>query len=149
MIPRRRPLSLVKQMANLRVRHRSLAVRLRGDRLDAEGWIRGNGITRRYHVRIEYRLGYHPRTTVIEPPLEQLLPDQPVAHTNGPNEPCLYTKAHPDWRATMYLGDSVVPWLMEWLVCYELWRATGSWFGGGTLPAGYGELPRRHDEPAE
>ena len=149
MIPRRRPLSLVTQMANLRVRHRSLTVRLRGDRLDAEGWIRGNGITRRYHVRIEYRLGYHPRATVIEPALERLHPDQPVAHTNGPNEPCLYTKAHPDWVTAMYLGDSVVPWLMEWLVSYELWRATGRWFGGGTLPAGYDELPRRRDERAE
>lgn len=149
MIPRRPRLSLAQQKANLQLHHPSLVVSLGRQRLVAGGWIHGSPITRRYRVRIEYRLGYHPRAFVIEPVLERRHSGQPVAHTYGPNEPCLYTKGLRDWVSSMYLGDSVVPWLMEWLVAYELWRATGNWFGGGTLPAGYDELGRRREERAE
>jgi hypothetical protein len=45
----------------------------------------------------------------------------------------------------MSLATTVVPWLEEWLVFYEGWLLTGTWQGGGTLPAecerGQGHLP--------
>ena len=28
-------------------------------------------------------------------------------------------------------ADTVVPWTIEWLACYEGWLATGRWVGGG------------------
>ena len=28
-------------------------------------------------------------------------------------------------------ADTVIPWTIEWLVCYEGWLATGKWIGGG------------------
>ena len=108
--------------------------------LTSEGWIRGNALTRRYRIRIEYRREYHPHAYVVEPSLELRRPKQPVAHTIGPKEPCLYTKERGDWNSRMFIGQTIVPWLMEWLVFYELWLATGTWYGGGTLPDGYEQL---------
>ena len=29
------------------------------------------------------------------------------------------------------VANTIVPWAMEWLACYEGWLATGKWFGGG------------------
>jgi hypothetical protein len=134
---------LTSQLANLRLLHPALDAGVEDGMLVAEGWIRGSPITRRYRVRIEYRPGYYPKAYVLEPVLQQRRPDQPVAHTNGPTEPCLFTKEKGDWTRSMYLGQTIVPWLMEWLVFHELWYATGTWFGGGTLPEGYevGESP--------
>lgn len=28
-------------------------------------------------------------------------------------------------------ADTVIPWTIEWLACYEGWLATGKWVGGG------------------
>ncbi len=140
LIPRRGPLSLAEQLVNLRRLHPTLKTRVAGALLTADGWIRGNTMTASYHVRVEYRREYHPRAFILDPPLERRHPKQPVAHTLGPNEPCLYTKGHRDWNSRMFIGQTIVPWLMEWLAFYELWRATGRWYGGGTLPHGYEEL---------
>jgi hypothetical protein len=116
--------------------------------LIAEGWLRGNELTERYRVRIEYEPepGLCPRARVLEPALIRRHPNQPVAHTNGDNEPCLFTVAKRDWRSGMFIGQTLVPWLMEWLVHYEIWRATGDWKGGGTLPEGYDELAEAEPE---
>jgi hypothetical protein len=122
--------------------------RIAGGRLTAEGCIRGNALTRRYRISLEYSPGAWPRAFVLDPGLERRHPDQPVAHTSGPNEPCLFTARNRDWLPTMYLGQTVMPWLMEWLVFYEAWRATGEWQGGGTLPEGYAGLASHPDQPA-
>ena len=29
------------------------------------------------------------------------------------------------------VADTIIPWTIEWLACYEGWLATGKWFGGG------------------
>jgi hypothetical protein len=34
----------------------------------------------------------------------------------------------------MLLGDTILPWTAEWLLHYEIWRATEKWMGGGIHP---------------
>lgn len=29
------------------------------------------------------------------------------------------------------VADTIVPWTVDWLACYEGWLATGTWHGGG------------------
>lgn len=29
------------------------------------------------------------------------------------------------------VANTIVPWTLEWLACYEGWLATGTWYGGG------------------
>lgn len=36
-----------------------------------------------------------------------------------------------EWNRSMFFVDTLVPWAFEWLVYYELWRATGTWMGDG------------------
>ncbi len=46
---------------------------------------------------------------------------------------CLYDPvAKPaQWIPEHFIADSIVPWTVEWLACYEIWLATGKWEGGG------------------
>jgi hypothetical protein len=135
-----RPPSLQQQLANLQLLHPTLKGSVDGGRLWAEGWLRGSPVTRLYRVRLEYAHGSWPRVLILEPSLERRHANQPVAHTSGPTEPCLFTRGDRDWHAGMYLGQSIVPWLQEWLVFYEAWRYTGDWYGSGTLPESYYQL---------
>jgi hypothetical protein len=36
-----------------------------------------------------------------------------------------------DFRLGMRFVDTILPWALEWLVFYEQWRATGTWYGDG------------------
>jgi len=36
-----------------------------------------------------------------------------------------------DWHRGMLFVDTFVPWALEWLFYYELWRATDMWMGDG------------------
>lgn len=42
---------------------------------------------------------------------------------------CLYRYA--EFNCRKYLAETVIPWTMEWLSCYEGWLITGKWYGGG------------------
>src|SRR5262249_54648372 len=80
-------------------------------------------ITSRYRVEIRIRAGDRPRTRVLHPKLERRVPDQPVPHTYGPDQPCFYYPIAREWMPNMAMSTSVVPWLGLWLIHYEGWRA--------------------------
>lgn len=44
---------------------------------------------------------------------------------------CLFDPAAGEWDPSCFLSDTTVPWSLDWLFCYEGWRATGEWTGGG------------------
>jgi hypothetical protein len=111
-----------------------------GRRLVARGTLHPSAITRAYRVRIEYREGEPPDVYVEEPMLSrrQLAPDKAIPHTYDSDKPgkerpcCFYPAA--DWDGTHLIATTVVPWLMSWLFDYEIWHATGDWYGGGVHP---------------
>ena len=35
----------------------------------------------------------------------------------------------------MLIVDTTIPWTSEWLIYYEIWRATGDLYGGGEAPS--------------
>lgn len=132
---------LLLQAHELRALHPTLETNVQGGRLVAEGGIRGNALTARYRVRVEYVLGHYPRAFVLNPAPQRRHPRQPVIHTMGrDDEPCLFTPQHNDWRPSMSLARSIVPWLMEWLVFYEAWYYEGGWEGGGAMPPWFDTL---------
>ena len=34
----------------------------------------------------------------------------------------------------MLIVDTTIAWTAEWLINYEIWKATGEWYGGGVWP---------------
>lgn len=85
--------------------------------------------TRRYTIKLYYRLGCRPEVHVLHPTLQVRDDADHIPHSFGANQLCLHLDG--EWRPTMSLADTIVPWTSEWLLYYELWLVTGTWQGGG------------------
>jgi hypothetical protein len=140
--PRR--LTIAVQRAAIDATWPSLVTRVAAGVLFAEGEIRPSPLTRVYRIRLAYKPGRRPTVEVLDPKLERRpsSPDEPIPHTyndtkRGDERPCCFDPDVPDWNPGMQLATSVIPWVLAWLVDYEIWTATGMWLGGGRphLPA--------------
>lgn len=84
-----------------------------------------------YRVRVEYCPGSLPKAWVEEPTLRCRSPEERIPHVYAGPRPCLYYPKTQEWRADMFISDTILPWLLLWLFHYEIWLVTGDWHGGG------------------
>lgn len=110
--------------------------------LTARGWVCPSPVTRAYQTHLVYRECTAPQVFVLSPRLirRAIEPDTPIPHTYGALEPgqeqpCLYYPFSREWTPAKPLARTIMPWLLAWLIDYELWLATGEWLGGG-MPHG-------------
>jgi hypothetical protein len=84
-----------------------------------------------YDIEIRYGLGSTPRTWVISP---RLIPNKSgeIPHLYADGSLCLHLPS--EWNPRELIAITVVPWVSDWLVHYEVWRATETWVGGGVHP---------------
>lgn len=106
-----------------------------------------------YEVRIAYRVPYvveridplrqQPEVRVVSPALKRRQGDSegplPHVYVDKAGDPilCLFDHETDEWTPLRLIAETTIPWALDWLGCYEGWRATGVWSGGG-----------RHAEPA-
>ncbi|WP_434478886.1 hypothetical protein [Gemmatimonas sp.] len=107
-----------------------------GARLVCRGSLRPSPVTGLYAVRIEYTVSEPPLVVVESPSLigrhdQADIPHMYPAGDRWPAHPCLYYPNDGDWTADRPLATTIVPWLLEWLLHYEVWLTTGEWRGGG------------------
>ena len=63
-----------------------------------------------------------------EAPLPHVYPDK----DDLPNSIlCLFDPDRNEWSHDDFIALTTVKWTADWLACYEGWRATGRWHGGG------------------
>ncbi|MGQ0502097.1 MAG: hypothetical protein ACT4P0_05730 [Panacagrimonas sp.] len=87
-------------------------------------------------------IGGVPRVTVLAPRLSRraVAPLEPIPHIYkneaDPTLPflCLYDPAAQEWSHALLVAQTLVPWTINWLTCYEIWRSRGEWLGGGRHP---------------
>jgi hypothetical protein len=79
----------------------------------------------KYLVKITYALYSIPRVFILTPKLH---PDAPHIYRES-GALCIYYPEDGSWNSRKLLGNTVFPWTAEWLYFYELWLATGQWFG--------------------
>ena len=96
-----------------------------------------------YRVRIEYRAGDPPEITVLSPELKARKEGDRLPHVYPGNKLCLYLPHTGEWTPDMSLPHTILPWISEWLFYYELWHATGQWFGGGVEPVATRTIRRK------
>lgn len=90
-------------------------------------------ISRVYTVKVEFQNGWNrPKITVLRPILKE--PDDgPLPHVFPGDRLCLHFPR--EWHADQMIAATIMPWISEWLVHYEIWKATGGeWHGGGHEP---------------
>jgi hypothetical protein len=111
-------------------------VSLQRGRLTWTGELQPTPLSRHYVMRIALGHDGLPHVRVVSPALESR-EGATLPHTYREGTLCLYSRG--EWNPSMSLVLTIVPWASEWLVNYEIWLATGDWYGGGDWP------PRRRD----
>jgi len=123
--------SVAQQAFALSARHPGARVGLHTGALSCTLKLTPSKISRTYAVRIEYRLGQHPRVLVLSPELDGRLGES-LPHVFSGDALCLCRDG--EWSGRMLIADTIVPWASEWLFFYELWIPDGQWHGGGEWP---------------
>lgn len=134
--PKRRPANLGQQALALHRLFPTSRISLRRARLVWSGWLQPTDLSRRYLVQITLGHDGLPHVRVVKPTLASR-PGEQLPHTFREGTLCLYSAG--DWHPSMPVAETLVPWASEWLLNYEIWLATGEWYGGGDWP------PRRRD----
>lgn len=109
------------------------AVTIKRSRLVWRGALQPTPLSRTYTVALAYAVGPAvPEVTVVYPELRtEEVRDLP--HVYRGDVLCL---CYPwEWHAGMLIARTIIPWASEWLLHFEIFRATGCWHGGGHEPA--------------
>jgi hypothetical protein len=118
-------------MGALRSDYPDAQVTLRAGELVCRLSLQPTPMSATYEVEIRYRQGRRPRI-LLSGDLEIPAWSANVPHVYPGNEPCLCYPGQ--WDGTDLLARTTVPWLSEWLLHFEMWKATGEWHGGGHEP---------------
>lgn len=87
-----------------------------------------------YLVCIRYKEPHFPKVYVVSPkhlPLASGAKCLPHVYNTKTQQLCLFWPKKNEWDSSMSIADTIVHWTLQWLIYYEFWRVTGTWFGGG------------------
>jgi hypothetical protein len=129
---RKRKLTVVIQAFELMRRYPKSSCRTKyGNILVWKGKLQPTPLSQEYTIRLRYRLNKRPEVHVIDPVLK--VPEgENLLHVFSGDELCLYF--YGEWQPDMNIAETIIPWVSEWLLHYEIWLATGEWQGGGIHP---------------
>jgi hypothetical protein len=116
--------------------------------------------TREYRVRIFWHRWWpgdlfvdppgKPHILILDPPLRERT-DQPLQHVYRrahPTRICAWDPKENDWDPSQSIADTVIPYAIQWLCSYELWRVSGDWPAPGRHPEVPCENQLSPDHPA-
>ena len=109
----------------------------KGGRLVWEGRIHPTMISQEYNATLTYKLGEHPQVWISGGELQKLDAHiSPHIFHVDVEKKRVHLRLYRDHEFDRYkiLANTIIPWAIEWLFFYELWLATGKWFGGGEHP---------------
>ena len=96
-------------------------------------------LTQAYVVEVEYPIGFRPKITILSPVLQKRDDQSRIPHVYASDYPCLYYPKNGEWNPHKLIAIYVIPWISMWLYFYEVWLATGTWYGEGI---DHGEEPK-------
>jgi hypothetical protein len=134
-LPINKPLSIAIQQACIRERFPQF--HYSRSRSIWTGKLRPTITSPYYLVEISYKISKIPHVLVLNPMLH---PSAPHIYKKS-SELCLYYPEDGSWNSRKLLGETIFPWTAEWLYYYELWLATGQWFGP-EAPHNYSEITK-------
>jgi len=89
------------------------------------GWLQPQDCKDRYKVKIEYVVGYEPKTTILKP---FILPSKHI-HMYKDHSVCLHYPPDMRWNEKIKICEYTIPWVSEWIIFYEIYQITGKWEG--------------------
>lgn len=99
-----------------------------------KGHIQPTCLSPKYLIKVVYQREKHPNVYVLAPkPLTLAKGKTRLKHVYNTEKQhlCIYYKRAKEWNESQFIADTIIPWTSEWLLHYEIWVATGIWYGGG------------------
>ncbi len=88
-----------------------------------------------YRCLFVVKPGDVPDVYVLNPDLYLLAKGRGIPHIYASKAAgtrlCLWWPKAREWAPQLKLGDTYIPWTVEWLYYFELWLVSGEWTGGG------------------
>lgn len=92
-----------------------------------------------YLLRIEYTRSRRPKVFILSPKIQNFK-EKKIPHLyrkgkyNKADNLCLYLPKNKEFTYQNFIARTIIPWTSHWLFCYEIWKMTGTWVGGGAHP---------------
>ncbi len=131
---RSKPLTVGNQIFAMERHFPDFKVRFKKGMATWVGTLQPSAASEAYTVTIQYSLPDVPRVWVVSPELINRPDGQRIPHVYEGKRLCLYLPGSGEWKKTMLIAETIVPWASLWLYYYEVWHATGEWLGGGVHP---------------
>jgi len=132
---RARSLTLAQQAFGLRSVFPEATLRLGRQYLTWQGELRPSELSDPYLVKITYQLGRYPTVRPMNPAITDT--DEFVPHVFHDGTLCVHDERQ--WHPLMLIVDTFLPWTVEWLWHWEIFLATGKWYGDGIARPGPGD----------
>lgn len=81
--------------------------------------------TSKYEVEIKYLIPQHPKVFIVDPKISY----NPEIHMYKGGSLCLYYPKDNSWNINCLLYNTIIPWISEWLIFYEIYKIKGEWLG--------------------
>lgn len=134
----KKPKNVAIQLLNLKSKYDCLDCKLGMGNLIWKQRVRPSELSRAYDITVKYN-GITPEVYLYNQGImtkkDKYIPHCYRRHYNNKDDEyvkvCLYYPKYQEWSRDMFLADTIIPWTIDWLYFYELWRITGKWLGGG------------------
>jgi hypothetical protein len=82
-----------------------------------------------YRIQIHYAPGHPPEVFINS----HLIKPRKSIHMYSNGALCLHYPPDIKWKHRTSIAHYTIPWIAEWIVCYELWKITGKWSGAEVI----------------
>ena len=130
--------SVALQLYNLKFKYKCINYSLSRGKLIWVQKVKPSEYSKEYVITLKYD-GLVPEVYLYNQGIMKIK-DEDIPHTyhrfyesehNEYVKLCLYYPIYGEWTKNMFLSETIIPWAIDWLKYYELWRITGEWLGGG------------------
>ncbi len=131
---KKKNISLALQYYNLQNEYPDMKIILHNNKIKCQFSVTPTPLSKTYNIFMYYNGNSKPRVFLYGDNVLKIdCPDFPHIYDKNIDkcraELCLYYGK--EWTREKLISETIIPWIIEWLVHYEIWLVTGKWNGGG------------------
>ena len=135
---RTKPITLPVQLHYLKSAYPNSVGDIQGNLMQWGSWVTPSPMSAKYRIDVNYAIGDAPQVWAREPDLTEMAGGKKLPHVydQSAQRLCLYRPAYREWKSTLLISRTIVPWAVLWFYYFEIWLVTGIWPGRGEHPEG-------------
>lgn len=129
-------LILYNQQKLIEQHYNFLKCKIKQGVLVCTGWIISENYANKYNVEISCTVGNEPYCKILEP--LDITPSQKI-HMYDDHSLCLHYPPDKKWTSWTPIYRFTIPWLLEWIIYYEIFLINGGYWEGPESPYHFNE----------